>query len=118
MYVTNYKEVDNYIWLFIALNRLEKLGLYKMYVNYKKHYLLNLIQKKHIIIAQINFDLSELENIESNIYRETIVNGKNINETIKKVSLICNCSELTIWKSCFLKVNLKIKDLINIIFNN
>ena len=118
MVLKEYTLKDNYRWLFIVTSRLKKIGLYEMCVKYKRHYLINLIQKKHIIISQINLDLSELTNIERDIYCEIIINGNSIKETIKKFSLLYNYNELVIWKNCFLKVNSKIENLINIIFDN
>ena len=107
---------NNYRWLFIVTNRLKKMNLYEKYVYYQKHYLINLINKKHLIIMQIKLDLLELKSMDKDIYYEIVINGKNVDDTIKNISQLYNCSKLNVWKTYFSKIHVKIKKILNIIF--
>ena len=103
-------------WLYIAISRLKKFNLFKEYTMAKKNYMVDLIQKRSLIMSYIIKDLTELSGIEKELYCQIIVGGYNIANAIHNVSLLYKCDVGTIYDKYYPHVCKKINELIKIVF--
>ncbi|MBS7021078.1 MAG: hypothetical protein KH135_04315 [Firmicutes bacterium] len=77
----------------------------------EKEELYSIEEKLKQVLNKMEKHLKELSGIEHKLYYEIVVQGKNINQSVEKVSLYQDVSVSTIWKKYYPNVKKKLMEL-------